>query len=88
MCVFWGIAACKSIEEVTSGRVQVAVYMDDIFVMATCASDLQLAYGAAAYFMKNWHVQLNISKCTLAMSSQAQKLWKCELGQQFQAAGS
>eukprot|EP00971_Amphidinium_carterae_P095876 1897372-Amphidinium_carterae.3 len=28
MCVLWGIAACKSIEEVTSGRVQVAVYMD------------------------------------------------------------
>eukprot|EP00971_Amphidinium_carterae_P184803 3668731-Amphidinium_carterae.5 len=53
--------------------------MDDISIMATCVSDLQLAFGAAALFMKNWHVQLNISKCTTAMSAQAQRLWMCDL---------
>eukprot|EP00971_Amphidinium_carterae_P204448 4057157-Amphidinium_carterae.2 len=63
----------------TDGNVQVAVYMDDISIMATCSSDLQLASGAAALFMKNWHVQLNISKCTMAMSVQAQRLWACDL---------
>eukprot|EP00971_Amphidinium_carterae_P309064 6141351-Amphidinium_carterae.1 len=63
----------------TDGKVQVAVYMDDISIMATCSSDLQLASGAAALFMKNWHVQLNISKCTIAMSAQAQRLWACDL---------
>eukprot|EP00971_Amphidinium_carterae_P085620 1694396-Amphidinium_carterae.1 len=47
--------------------------------MATCAADLQLASGAAAHFMQNWHVQLNISKCTIAMSVQAQRLWNCDL---------
>eukprot|EP00971_Amphidinium_carterae_P262479 5206559-Amphidinium_carterae.1 len=29
--------------------------------------------------MDNWHVQLNISKCTIAMSAQAQRLWQCDL---------
>eukprot|EP00971_Amphidinium_carterae_P216384 4295070-Amphidinium_carterae.4 len=79
MCVLWGIAACKSIEAMTAGNVQVAVYMDDISIMATCASELHLASGAAALFMNNWHVQLNISKCTIAMSVQAQRLWACDL---------
>eukprot|EP00971_Amphidinium_carterae_P003359 66189-Amphidinium_carterae.1 len=53
--VLWGIAACKSIEAISAGNVQVAVYMDDISIMATCAADLQLASGAAAHFMQNWH---------------------------------
>eukprot|EP00971_Amphidinium_carterae_P324621 6451648-Amphidinium_carterae.1 len=79
MCVLWGIAACKSIEAITDGRVQVAVYMDDISIMATCSADLRLASGAAAHFMDSWHVQLNISKCTIAMSAQAQRLWQCDL---------
>eukprot|EP00971_Amphidinium_carterae_P203694 4042533-Amphidinium_carterae.1 len=47
--------------------------------MATCVADLQLASGAAAHFMQNWHGQLNISKCNIAMSAQAQRLWKCDL---------
>eukprot|EP00971_Amphidinium_carterae_P007972 157925-Amphidinium_carterae.1 len=69
LCVLWGIDACKFIESATDRKVQVAVYMDYISIMATCSTALHLPSGAAALFMK-WLVQLNNSKCTIALSQQ------------------